>query len=172
MAKKDFSKMMTGRTYNPATGKTETVQFELETTEKATEKEPLKNEAGSGSASKVFEEIETATAKRGQQGKASPEEQAERAAKRQTQGRKGCKLPGKRLNLLLTPENHDFIALMSRATGRTMTDYCNYVISAYKKEHPEFMAAADSFLKLTNAGEWKDAPKENPEQNSTGDTGQ
>lgn len=150
MAKKDFSKMKTGRTYQTATG--QNVTFE---TEKPQEQQPVKKETAT--TSKVFEAIETATSKRGQQGTASPEEQAERAARRQTQGRKGCKLPGKRLNLLLTPENHDFISLMARATGKNMTDYVNYIIEAYRNEHPEFMAAANSFLKLTNAGEWKAA---------------
>lgn len=157
MAKKDFSSMKTGRTYQTTTGQNVTFK-----TEKPQKKTPVKNKTAT--TSKVFEAIETATAKRGQQGTASPEEQAERAARRQTQGRKGCKLPGKRLNLLLTTENHDFVALMSRATGRTMTDYCNIIIEAYRNEHPEFMQAADSFLKLTNSGEWKDTPAEDPGQ--------
>lgn len=94
--------------------------------------------------------IEQATGKRGQQATASPEEQAERAAELRTQGRKGCKAP--RINLAFTTENHEFIKVMAKASGRTMTQLTNDVIAAYRNEHPEFMEQAHNFLDFINSG--------------------
>lgn len=99
--------------------------------------------------------IKGLTAKREgrQQSTASAKEQAERKAEGRTQGRKGCKKDGQRLNLLLTPENHSFIKLMSRATGQSATEYVNHIITAYQKEHSEFMQLAESFLKFVSIKE-------------------
>lgn len=99
--------------------------------------------------SRVYNAIEQATTTKGQQGKASPEEAAERAENLQTQGRKGCKAV--RINMAFTPSNHVFIKTMARATGRTMTEFTNLVIAAYQKEHPEIMGQAQSFLDVVNS---------------------
>ena len=99
---------------------------------------------------RVYDNIEKATAKRQQQGTASPQEQAQRKAEGRTQGRKGCKAP--RINLAFTTENHEFIKVMARATGRTMTEFTNLVITAYRNEHPEMMQQARSFLDTVNSG--------------------
>ena len=88
--------------------------------------------------------------KNGQQGTASPQEAAERAAQLKTQGRKGCKAI--RINMAFTPSNHEFIKVMAKATGRTMTEFANDIITAYRSEHPEFMAKANSFLQFVNSG--------------------
>ena len=83
----------------------------------------------------------------GQQGTATPEEVAERAAQLKTQGRKGCKAV--RINMAFTPDNHQFIKVMSRITGQSMTEFANYVIEQYRKEHPEiFEQAKDIISKL------------------------
>lgn len=105
-----------------------------------------------GRAGKVQETISTATSNKGQQGKASPQEAAKRAAELKTQGRKGCKAI--RINMAFTPDNHSFIKLMAKATGRTMTEFTNDVITAYRKEHPEFEEKAAGFLDLVNAQKW------------------
>lgn len=139
--KKDFSSMKTGRTYKTGAGQTVTIDLQ-------------NKEQGAGNTEKVYNAIETATAKRGQQGKASPQEQAERAEDLRTQGRKGCKAI--RINMAFSPENHQFIKVMAKATGRTMTEYTNYIIKAYRTEHPEFMEQANSFLQLVNNEAWKD----------------
>lgn len=101
---------------------------------------------------RVYESIEQATAKKGQQGKASPQEQKERAQNLKTQGRKGCKAT--RINMAFTPENHEFIKVMAKATGRTMTELTNDVIAAYRNEHPEFMEKAAGFLDFINSGDF------------------
>lgn len=138
--KKDFSKVGTGRTYKTMNG--QTVKINLQQPDEA---------AGT---SKVYDSIATATTKKGQHTNASPEEQAERAEAMRTQGRKGCKAI--RINMAFTPENHQFIKLMAKATGRTMTEYCNMIVKAYRKEHPEFEEEANRFLKLANAAAWSE----------------
>ena len=84
---------------------------------------------------KVFNSIETATSRKGQQGTASPEEAAQRAAQLRTQGRKGCKAV--RINMAFTPENYDFVKIAARATGQTMTKFANQIIEQYRADHAE-----------------------------------
>lgn len=99
-------------------------------------------------ASRVYTAIEQATSTRGQQGTASPQEAATRAAEARTQGRKGCKAP--RINMAFTTANHQFIKTMAAATGRTMTEFTNLVIAAYRSEHPELEAQAADLLDRIN----------------------
>jgi uncharacterized protein (DUF1778 family) len=99
---------------------------------------------------RVYSSIEQATSRKGQQGTASPQEAAERAAELKTQGRKGCKAI--RINMAFTPENHEFIKVMSKASGKTMTEFTNLVIAAYQREHPEIMEQAAAFLNTINSG--------------------
>ena len=99
---------------------------------------------------RVYEAIEQATGSKGQQGTASPQEQAERAAELKTQGRKGCKAT--RINMAFSPENHQFIKVMAKASGKTMTEFTNLVIAAYRREHPEIMEQANAFLNTINSG--------------------
>ena len=99
---------------------------------------------------RVYGAIEQATSQKGQQGTASPQEQAERAAELRTQGRKGCKAT--RINMAFTPENHEFIKVMAKASGKTMTEFTNLVIAAYQREHPEIMEQARAFLDTINSG--------------------
>ncbi len=100
--------------------------------------------------SRVFAAIEQATTTKGQQGTASPQEAAERAADLRTQGRKGCKAI--RINMAFTPKNHEFLKVMAKASGKTMTEFCNLVIAAYQREHPEIMGQARAFLDTINSG--------------------
>lgn len=99
---------------------------------------------------RVYSAIAQATSNKGQQGKASPQEAAERAANLKTQGRKGCKAI--RINMAFTPKNYEFIKILSRASGRTMTEFANLVIAAYRREHPEILGEAQSFLDKINSG--------------------
>ena len=117
---------------------------------------------------RVYEAIETATSKRGQQGTASPQEQQERAAELKTQGRKGCKAV--RINMAFTPENHEFIKVLSKATGHTMTEFTNIVIAAYRTEHPELMRQASSFLDTVNSGLFSNKQQPKANDNQTGET--
>ena len=93
---------------------------------------------------RVYGAIEQATSNKGQQGTASPQEAAERAANLKTQGRKGCKAT--RINMAFTPENHEFIKVMARLTGKTMTEFANLVVERYRTEHPELYEQAKAII--------------------------
>ncbi len=80
-----------------------------------------------------------------QQSAASKEEQEERIAQGRTQGRKNCKMP--RINLSFDSENYDFIRVMSRITGQSMTAFINQVMTAYREEHNELYEQAKEFYK-------------------------
>jgi hypothetical protein len=41
---------------------------------------------------------------------------------------------------------------MSKASGKTMTEFANLVIAAYQREHPEIMEQATAFLNTINSG--------------------
>lgn len=98
---------------------------------------------------RVYEALEEATSK-SRQTEASEEEQRVRMAEMRTQGRKGCKAP--RVNIALTEDNYQFVKVMSKTTGRAMTQFINLVITAYRQEHPEIMAQARAFLETVNSG--------------------
>ncbi|MBQ1388633.1 MAG: hypothetical protein IIY78_03305 [Clostridia bacterium] len=93
---------------------------------------------------RVYGAIEQATSNKGQQGTASPQEQAERAAQLRTQGRKGCKAI--RINMAFTPENHEFIKVMAKISGKTMTEFTNLVIERYRTEHPDIYEQAKEII--------------------------
>lgn len=99
---------------------------------------------------RVYGKLEQATSKKGQQGKASPQEAAERAEEMRTQGRKGCKAT--RINMAFNISNHRFIRILARATGRTMTETVNLIIAKYQEEHPELLEKAQGFLEEINSG--------------------
>lgn len=88
--------------------------------------------------------IEQATSRKGQQGTASPQEAAERAAQLKTQGRKGCKAI--RINMAFTPENHEFIKVMATISGKTMTEFANLIVERYRNEHPEIYEQAKAII--------------------------
>ena len=93
---------------------------------------------------RVYGAIEQATSNKGQQGTASPQEQAERAAQLRTQGRNGCKAI--RINMAFTPENHEFIKVMAKISGKTMTEFTNLVIERYRTEHPDIYEQAKEII--------------------------
>lgn len=91
---------------------------------------------------RVKSELETATEekKAGQQGTAGPDEQKERIDSMTTMGRKGCHAP--RINLAFSGPNYDFVRIMSRIKGVSLTKYVNGVLDAYRQEHPEIYEKA------------------------------
>lgn len=93
---------------------------------------------------RVYGSIEQATSAKGQQGTASPQEAAERAAELKTQGRKGCKAI--RINMAFTPDNHEFIKVMAKISGKTMTEFANLCIERYRAEHPEIYEQAKAII--------------------------
>ena len=79
--------------------------------------------AETAESSAVMRKLEQGASNKGQQGEATQQEAAERAAALRTQGRKGCKAT--RINMAFTPDNHEFIKVMARITGKTMTEFAN-----------------------------------------------
>lgn len=108
---------------------------------------------------RVYNTIEQATSRKGQQGKASPQEAMDRREALKTQGRKGAKAI--RINMAFSPSNHAFIKIMAKATGHTMTEFTNIVIEAYRKEHPELLEQAQAFIDFVNSKTWSLYTEEN-----------
>lgn len=93
---------------------------------------------------RVIQSIEQATTRAGQQGTASPQEAKARASKLKTQGRKGCKAV--RINMAFTPENYDYIRVMARLTGNTMTGFANLAIERYREQNQELYEQAQHII--------------------------
>ena len=108
-----------------------------------------KKDFGTINTGRVYDAIDVATNPKGKV-EADPQEQLDRAASMRTQGRKGCK--AYRINMAFSPANYEFIRVMARATGYTMTKFANKVVEAYINEHPELMEQAQSFLDTVNSG--------------------
>ena len=115
-----------------------------------------KNDFSGINTGRVYNTIEQATSRKGQQGTASPQEAQERREALKTQGRKGAKAI--RINMAFSPSNHEFIKVLSKASGRTMTEFTNDIVTAYRNEHPEFMEQANNFLNASNSGIYSSFP--------------
>lgn len=98
--------------------------------------------------SRVFGQIEEATAeptRQGEQQDPSEEEAAQRLAELRTQGRKGMKAA--RISMAFTPDNHDYIRIMAGVTGNTMTEFVNKVIDQHREENSELYDQAKRIRK-------------------------
>lgn len=95
-------------------------------------------------SSRVFSNLEQSTSGRGKQSTASQAEQEERKRAHRTQGRKGCKLD--RFNMGFTPENREFIKIMAKLKGQTMTDFVNDVIEQYRNENNDVYEQARELI--------------------------
>lgn len=100
--------------------------------------------AETAESSAVMRKLEQGASNKGQQGTATQQEAAERAAALKTQGRKGCKAI--RINMAFTPDNHEFIKTMARISGKTMTEFANLCIEKYREEHPEIYEQAKQII--------------------------
>ena len=70
-----------------------------------------------------------------EQSEPTQEEIQQRQSSGRTQGRKGC--GQHRINLAFTPENYDFIQIVSVVSGQTMTQFINQIIDKYRREHSD-----------------------------------
>ena len=62
-----------------------------------------------------------------------------------TQGRKNCKAV--RINMAFTPEIHEYIKVMARVRGESITDFTNYVFRQSMEQNAELYAQAKAFKK-------------------------
>lgn len=104
------------------------------------------------SAARLFGAAEQATVEKGHNPEASPAEAHARREAMQTQGRRGAKAI--RLNISITPSNHEFVRILARASGQTQNRLINNIIKAYREEHPELMGQANQFLNTLNSGKF------------------
>lgn len=63
----------------------------------------------------------------------------------QTRGRKGVKLP--RLNISYSPENYEYVHIMARVQGKTLTQFVNEIIEQHRKENSALFEKARDFRK-------------------------
>lgn len=82
---------------------------------------------------KVAEAMSQATSKYGQQPAAGEEEARQRRQKMQTQGRKGVKLH--RINMGFSDDNYEFLSIISKQKGLTMTRFLNCIVDEYRANH-------------------------------------
>lgn len=104
----------------------------------------MKKDFNSIKTDRVYDAVEQATGKKRQQGRAGAQEAEERANKLKTQGRKGCK--ASRINMAFTTDNYEFIKVMARISGQTMTEFANQVIEKYREEHPDIYEQAKDII--------------------------
>lgn len=93
----------------------------------------------------VYDEIAEATAEDTRKDrKTYTEEEAEKfKSSLKTGGRKGLKLP--RINLALTPENYDYVKVMSSVTGATLAEFINAEIEKSLNKNRDIYEQAVTF---------------------------
>ena len=60
-----------------------------------------------------------------------------------TSGRKGVALP--RINLAFTMDNYDYVQIMSRVSGISMTEFINMCLTQHREAHGEVYEQARAF---------------------------
>lgn len=91
---------------------------------------------------------EVSVASKREQEPASKEEAEIRAAEGKTQGRKGCEQP--RINMAFKTDNYEFLVVLARATGTTITGFTNRIIDTFRSEHADLYEKAKAFLEAVN----------------------
>ena len=116
-AKKDFSKLNTGRVYDAIAEAT------------AEPERPAEDAPRQRAAHRPYTEAE--------------KQAYQRAAK--TQGRPGCKM--ERINLAFTPDNDEYVKVMASVRGQSMTEFVNHIIAMNMEENAALFAQAKAFKK-------------------------
>jgi hypothetical protein len=65
----------------------------------------------------------------------TPEEAAQRKKEGRTRGAKGAKMD--RINMAFYSDNFEYIRIMSKIRGQSMTEFCNDVIAEHREKYPE-----------------------------------
>lgn len=120
MAKKDFSRVNTGRVYDTIAAAT----AEPEETQEVAE---VQKESVGRKPRRTYNEQEAAEALRALR----------------TSGKKGLKLP--RINLAFAPDTYEYVQIMSRVRGETMTDFVNIALRQHMEEHRDVYNKAIEF---------------------------
>lgn len=78
--------------------------------------------------------------------KAQDAQEVQPSTSLQTQGRKGEKLP--RINMAFSPANHEFISIMARLGGLSLTQYVNRLIDAEREANADKLEQAKKLFDL------------------------
>lgn len=111
MAKKDFSGVNTGRVYNAIAEATAAQEYTGISKPQETQEAPARKPR------KTYTEEEAAVFLRSLK----------------TNGRKGVKLP--RINLAFAPDLYEYIQIMSRVRGESMTQFVNLALRQHMEQH-------------------------------------
>lgn len=104
-------------------------------------------------AGRVYDNIEQATAKGRKHTTASPEEIAQRQAEGRTRGKKGCHKVS--FTVALAPQNHEYLKLMAKMTGKTAGEFLDYLLQAHKATNEEVAEELTRLNNMLKANEWK-----------------
>lgn len=74
----------------------------------------------------------------------SDAEAKQRKAEGKTRGAKGAKMD--RINMAFYSDNFEYIRIMSKIRGQTMTQFCNDVIEQHRNENAELFAEARGII--------------------------
>ncbi|MFI3255454.1 MAG: hypothetical protein R3Y63_14135 [Eubacteriales bacterium] len=67
-----------------------------------------------------------------------------------TQGKRGCKLP--RIHMAFTPENIDYIEVMSRLNGTTKGAFVNDLLNQHREDNGEIYQKAKNLITSMSKG--------------------
>ena len=95
-------------------------------------------------SNRLFESMDKGGSTRHKQTTATPEEAARRAATLKTQGRKGAAAP--RVNMAFTTANYEYVRIVSRASGQSMTQFLNHIIDEHREQHAEILEKAKDLI--------------------------
>lgn len=123
--KKDFTAANTGRVYSTIENATADTTHEREQQERKHLRPPVIEKRARGT-DPTEDEVQTAR----EYGK--------------TQGRKGVK--ALRVNMAFTPEVHDYIRVMARVRGETITQFTNHVFQVSMEQNAEIYHKAIDFF--------------------------
>ena len=72
-------------------------------------------------------------------------------AQGKTQGRKGIKAI--RINMAFTPEAHEYITIMSRVKGKSITSFCNEIVLISKQQNLDVFLKAKELIEDFDKGD-------------------
>lgn len=120
MAKKDFSQVNTGRVYDAIADATAEPEQETQEAQQAQEAHKTRRTYTEQEAQEFTQALKTS-------------------------GRKGLKLP--RINLAFAPDTYEYVQIMARVTGVSMTEFVNLALRQHMEEHKDLYEKAIEFRK-------------------------
>ena len=121
MAKKDFTKVNTGRVYDTIAAATAEQEQNISQNQETQETQEKRKERRTYNEQEALEFMQTL----------------------KTSGRKGVKLP--RINLAFSPDIYDYIQTMSRVRGENMTQFVNLALRQHMEENRDIYEKAIVF---------------------------